>query len=316
MARPAQGRRDQLARPLPTIRVKMPDQIVIMRAACGQKVAFTSRQIADAVGIAHERTGLVMGFLVSCGLLTKVSGHGIYLVNPRGARVATAWSQDESLGRVELARNLGKSWFARATLKALEGDSGTRTKVMNRLMGVAKAPEVRRAEVDLLIEWLLEARLLLPSSEEGYVHWNEQALDPIHHTPTPQAQQAPQETPLFEDVESETEASPEAVRTPPGEPTADDWVKESEPSQPKADEESKADGEAEAYIPPQREPHPEATAPTSQLSGLAQLAELATKPIRLPELIRLTEDELLALHRSLRSFATVLAAPNGESLRL
>ncbi|MFF4379151.1 hypothetical protein [Kitasatospora sp. NPDC001547] len=307
MARPPQGSRDQLARPLPTIRVKMYDQIAIMRASCEQKAAFASRQIAEIVDVAHERTGLVMGFLVAAGLLTKVSGHGIYLANPRGARVAAAWRHDELLGRVELARNLNKTWYARATYKALEGGSGTRIKVMNRLMGIAQAPEVRRAEVELLIEWLLEARLLVPGAEEGYIQWNAQALDPHHVTPTMQAEQ---EVPLFDDVAAETDTGPDIGQTPPGEPPADKPT-DAGSSQPEADAEATAEHDAEAHIPRQRQPDPEPPAPASPLIGLAHLAELTARPFQLHELLSLTEDELVTLHRSLRSFAAVLTAPNG-----
>ncbi|MFC1431007.1 hypothetical protein ACEZDB_10120 [Streptacidiphilus sp. N1-3] len=292
--------------------MKMSDQMAVMLAACGHKAAFTSRQIAEALGLAHERTGLVMGFLVACGFVTKVSGKGIYLANPRGARVAAAWERDESLGRVELARNLAKTWFAGATNKALEGEVGTRTKVMNRLMGVAKAPEARRAEVELLIEWLLEARLLLPGAEEGYVRWNALAIDPIHTTPTPQAEQ---EAHLFEDTEEETDTDPEAGHPSADEPTAGDRADE-EPPQPTADGEPSAEKQDQAHIPHQRHPDPVSTVPASPLTGLAQLAELVARPVQLPELLCLTEDQLLELHRSLRAFASVLTAPNGEGVRL
>ncbi|MFB6951524.1 hypothetical protein ACFCXP_18020 [Streptomyces niveus] len=162
---------------LPTVRTRTADQLKVMLAVGLHLGVFTSRQL-EVPGVSDHRKGLVIAFLHSCGLLVRGGGRGIYRATPAARRIAEAWARSETLGRRELAIVLDGSWFAEIAREELGEHSGQRVALANRLLAAARAPETRRGEVEILIMWLLEARLLLPV-REGYVRWNADAHTPV-----------------------------------------------------------------------------------------------------------------------------------------
>ncbi|MES9556464.1 MULTISPECIES: hypothetical protein [unclassified Streptomyces] len=168
-------KRDQsaLRYQLPTVRTLLKDQLKVALAVGQHTGVFTSRQL-EVPGVSDHRKGLVISFLHSCGLLVRGGGRGIYRATPAARRVAEAWEISETLGRRELATVLGGTWFAGIARAELGEHDGERIVLANRLLAAARAPEARRGEVEILIMWLLEARLLLPT-REGHVRWNADA---------------------------------------------------------------------------------------------------------------------------------------------
>ncbi|MEU6057331.1 hypothetical protein [Streptomyces sp. NPDC047097] len=138
---------------------------------------FTSRQL-EVPGVSDHRKGLVIAFLHACGLLMRGGGRGVYRATPAARRIAEAWGRSEALGRRELAGLLDGTWFAGVVRKELGESAGQRATLVNRLLAFARAPETRRGEAEVLIMWLLEARLLLPV-RDGYVRWNAAACAPV-----------------------------------------------------------------------------------------------------------------------------------------
>ncbi|WP_188270713.1 MULTISPECIES: hypothetical protein [unclassified Streptomyces] len=84
--------------------------------------------------------------------------------------------------------------------------------------------------------------------------------------------------------------------------------------QPPSDGESPPEGDA---IPPQSAWNPSArpARQRSQLMELARLGELAGHPIKLHELLQLTEEELLSMHRGLRRFVDATTDIRHDNIR-
>ncbi|MFJ7127909.1 hypothetical protein [Streptomyces sp. NPDC098101] len=174
MSQPRKKREQSALRhQLPTVRTRQPDQLKVALAVGRHMGVFTSRQL-EVPGVSDHRKGLVIAFLHSCGLLMRGGGRGIYRATPAARRIAEAWERSETLGRRELAIVLDSTWFAAIARETLGEHGGQRADLANRLLVAARAPEDRRGEVEILIMWLLEARLLVPV-REGYVRWNAEA---------------------------------------------------------------------------------------------------------------------------------------------
>ena len=201
MNRSGQVKETALRYQLPTVRTRFVHQLMVMLAAGRHLGVFTSQQL-EVPGVSNHRKGLVTGFLHSCGLLVRGGGRGIYRATPAARRIAEAWGRSETLGRRELAIVLERSWFADIARQELGQDGGQQVALVNRLLTAARAPETRRGEVEVLILWLLEARLLLPV-REGYVSWNADAVAPV----SAEAEQSAVAEELEEDLAGTNEGS-------------------------------------------------------------------------------------------------------------
>ncbi|MFJ9568703.1 hypothetical protein [Streptomyces bacillaris] len=179
---------------LPTVRTRTVDQLKVALAVGRQTGVFTSRQL-EVPGVSDHRKGLVIAFLHSCGLLMRGGGRGIYRATPAARRIAEAWGRSEAHGRRELAIVLAGTWFGKTAHEELGEHGGQRVALANRLLAAARAPEDRRGEAEILIMWLLEARLLLPL-REGYVRWNVDA----HAAPSTEAAETAMAVELKEDA--------------------------------------------------------------------------------------------------------------------
>lgn len=179
---------------LPTLRTRQVDQLKVALAVGRHMGVFTSRQL-EVPGVSDHRKGLVIAFLHSCGLLVRGGGRGIYRATPAARRIAEAWGHSEALGRRELAIVLVGTWFGKTAREELGEHGGQRVALANRLLAAARAPEDRRGEAEVLIMWLLEARLLLPL-REGYVLWNTDA----HAAPPTEAAETAMAVELREDT--------------------------------------------------------------------------------------------------------------------
>ncbi|MGW1427217.1 hypothetical protein ACWD6K_01140 [Streptomyces sp. NPDC002431] len=179
---------------LPTVRTRTADQLQVALAVGRHMGVFTSRQL-EVPGVSDHRKGLVIAFLHSCGLLVRGGGRGIYRATPAARKIAEAWGHSEALGRRELAILLASTWFGKIAREALGECGGQRVALANRLLAAARAPEDRRGEAEILIMWLLEARLLLPL-REGYVRWNTDA----HAAPPAKAAETAMAVELKEDA--------------------------------------------------------------------------------------------------------------------
>ncbi|WP_156301902.1 hypothetical protein [Streptomyces sp. e14] len=179
MSQPRKNREKSALRyQLPTVRTRPVDQLKVALAVGRHMGVFTSRQL-EVPDVSDHRKGLVIAFLHSCGLLMRGGGRGVYRATPAARKIAEAWGRSETLGRRELAIVLGGTWFAKIAREELGNHAGQRVALANRLLAAARAPESRRGEVEVLIMWLLEARLILPV-RDGYVRWNADA-----HTAVP-----------------------------------------------------------------------------------------------------------------------------------
>ncbi|MFJ7052193.1 hypothetical protein ACIQU7_10790 [Streptomyces albidoflavus] len=316
---------------LPTVRTRLVDQLKVALAVGRHTGVFTSRQL-EVPGVSDHRKGLVIAFLHSCGLLMRGGGRGVYRATPAARRMAEAWGRSEMLGRRELAIVLNSTWFAGIAREELGEHGGQRVALANRLLAAARAPETRRGEVEILIMWLLEARLLLPAGE-GFIRWNADA----HAAGPTEVVETAMTVELKEDVtgasgdnqDGRTDSTAPLGSTPP-EPLheyphttvsragiAEDEMLDSEDA---PDAHAMPDG---GYIlrgdavPPQttRSAGTQSTQPTSQLTELAHLGELASQPIMLHELLQLSEEELLSMYRGLRRFIDVTAGAKGSSTK-
>ncbi|WP_223776435.1 hypothetical protein [Streptomyces sp. 135] len=374
MSQPRQKReRSVLRYQLPTVRTRFADQVKVMLAAGCHTGVFTSRQL-EVPGVSDHRKGLVTAFLHSCGLLARGGGRGIYRATPAARRIAEAWRISETRGRRELANVLHRTWFARIARQELGEHGGQRAALANRLLAAARAPESRRGEVEILVMWLLEARLLLPV-REGHVCWNADALAPVPAEATETGDRGAMEEDVagandggptvddnfprtsrqtgtepasaadssrVEGTGQEVAAEPvvDSVLSPdPRDPhdrpdTASSFEgpspkrlpaypyttvrragmpedemlenRHAPDSRPTPDDEAPLRGDV---IPPQaaRNAETQSVRPTSQLTELAHLGEIAGRPIKLHELLQLTEGELLSMYRGLRRFVDITA---------
>ncbi|MEV4000266.1 hypothetical protein ACFYPK_31880 [Streptomyces halstedii] len=267
---------------LPTARTRVADQLKTMVAAGRYRGFFTSRQLA-VPGVSDHRKGLVTSFLCACGLLNRGGGRGVFRATPAARVIAEAWGRSESLGRRELAAVLEATWFAECVRQELErhGKCGAaRAALAEHLRVSAGAPENRHREVQILISWLLEARLLRPL-REGYLGWN--------------------------GVAGAHEAAQAASRgRPKGEVAGADG------SQGAVDS-SEASLCGGALTPDRVSLVPSCALPaqTACSSGIRKLinfgplGEVAAGPFYLRDLLQLSEEELLSLHRGLRLLAGV-----------
>ncbi|MFF5469235.1 hypothetical protein [Streptomyces achromogenes] len=382
MSQPRTKREQRVLRyPLPTVRTRLVDQLKVALAIGRHTGVFTSRQL-EVPGVSDHRKGLVITFLHSCGLLVRGGGRGIYRATPAARRIAEAWERSEALGRRELAIVLGSTWFAGIAREELGEHGGQRIALANRLLAAARAPEARRGEVEILIMWLLEARLLLPV-REGYVRWNADACAaPTGSTETAVTAELKEDAigttdseQVFDDAfVAKPSGTAQQVRPEPanitsvsqgastGQLTPTDPFVDSAPSPAKRDPDDQPDTAAPFEgTPPEsvaeyprntvsragiaedemldREDTPDVPStpvggsalrgdaipqqtdrsvgtqpaqPTSQLSELAHLGELAGRPIMLHELLQLSEEELLAMYRGLRRFTEVTTGASGS----
>ncbi|MGW4890184.1 hypothetical protein [Streptomyces murinus] len=368
---------------LPTVRTRFVDQLKVMLAVGCHVGVFTSRQL-EVPGVSDHRKGLVIGFLHSCGLLARRGGRGVYTATPAARRIAKAWERSETLGRRELAIALDSTWFAEIARQELREQSGQRIALADRLLAAARAPETRRGEVEILIMWLLEARLLLPVSE-GYVCWNADA----HASMSPEAAETAEQKKDVAGADGDRsgvddglvtnapgpsqQVRPECTGTKPssdtkrtGQKSAADPVVDSVPSPAPRDQDDrsgiassfegptpnplpkhphttvsragiaedemlegghapdaqpKSDGGSPLrsdVIPPQaaRSADTQSVQPRSQLTELAHLGELASQPINLHDLLRLSEEELLSMYRGLRRFVDFAAGTRDSGINL
>lgn len=246
---------------LPTARTRVADQLQTMLAAGRCRGVFTSRQL-DVPGVSDHRKGLVTSFLCACGLLNRRGGRGVFRATPAARAIAEAWDRSESLGRHELAVVLEATWFAECARQELEkhGKYGApRAALAEHLRLGARAPAARHREVQILISWLLEARLLRPL-REGYLGWNGVAGADGGGQGAVDSGASLHEGPL----------TPDRVSLLPG-----------------------------CAMPSQ-------TACSSDIRKLMKfvhLDEVAAGPFYLPDLLQLSEEQLLSLHRGLRRLA-------------
>ncbi|MGW5103505.1 hypothetical protein [Streptomyces sp. NPDC004100] len=370
---------------LPTVRTRLPDQLDVALAVGRHTGVFTSRQL-EVPGVSDHRKGLVIGFLHSCGMLMRGGGRGVYRATPAARRMAEAWGRSETFGRRELAIVLDSTWFAGIAREELGEHGGQRVALANRLLAAARAPETRRGEVEILIMWLLEARLILPV-HEGYVRWNADASVAVSTEESEPAMTATREESVTRAGDRQQGCDDASVTKLPGtsqqvgpelshlkrgphtagtdQTTAADLAVDSAQNVARRDPNSRPDTTLSfegTSVPPLSE-HPHAAAsrariaedemldsddasdatptqdggstlrgdaippqtprsagapsaqPTSQLTELAHLGDLAGQPIMLHELLRLSEEELLSMYRGLRRFIDVSAGARDSSLR-
>ncbi|MGW2791277.1 hypothetical protein ACWC9H_15295 [Streptomyces sp. NPDC001251] len=383
MSQPRKKRKSAWRYQLPTVRTRTVDQLKVALAVGCHMGVFTSRQL-EVPGVSDHRKGLVIAFLHSCGLLVRGGGRGIYRATPVARKIAEAWGRSEALGRRELAIVLAGTWFGKTAREELGEHGGQRVALANRLLAAARAPEDRRGEAEVLIMWLLEARLLVPL-REGYVRWDsdahaapptetaetaapvelkedattvgdsEQHLDDASGDKLPGTSQQvelesantkpnshgagasrmsaadlvtgsiPSPAQRDPDVQPDTANPPQGIapeRLPeyPSAPVSRAGIAEDEmlgsedapDALPAPDDGSVLRGDA---IPLQtaRRVEGRPAHPPSQLTALAHLGELAGRPIMLRELLQLSEEELLSVHRGLRHFLDVTAGASRDS---
>jgi hypothetical protein len=179
MTNARRARRPKPAKPLPTERVAAPDQVAIIRTvgALGRTgKPFTASEINDfaspALGIAIWKPGLMIGFMAAFGLAELVPSkqRGLYRATPRLIKISDAWDESAERGIAKLREALGGAWFARTTRERLADGPAQREGLHLKLRQIARVDGSYRAEIDRLIDLMIEIHMLL-EEPDGTLRW-------------------------------------------------------------------------------------------------------------------------------------------------
>ncbi|WP_138906031.1 hypothetical protein [Streptomyces chryseus] len=280
------------------------EQLRVIRAACASTDLFVNAvRLGAATGLEEKKCGLVPTFMFKTGLLEPAGGHFSRFRPTNKARsVAAAWEKGEEAGLQALRSAWKGQWFARAMRERLGYGPVPRDGLVARLLTSAHAERHRMRQAEILLDLMVAIGMVVPDGD-GFMSWHEGpchrgADQPGEHRKTPLSLEAdPSSEPsegsaavLTEDVHRDTEAATHTLA---------------------AGEEADA---PKAAIPrPRRrvavEAHTEAV--TGSYADLDLLA-LLCPPVLLADLVRLSQDELLELHKHLRGLAALTAKLRGR----
>ena len=237
------ARRPLPAKPLPTERVAAQDQVAVIRTVgeLGRTgTPFTASDLNDyaspKLGIATWKPGLMIGFMAAFGLTEPVPSkqRGLYKATPKLIKIADAWDESPERGITKLREALGGAWFVRTTRERLADGPGQREGLHLKLRQSARVDGSYRAEIDRLIDLMIEVRMLI-EEPDGALRW--------HRAPTPDARDdtAPEDTSAAtDDSQSEDALQDDAPSEPSGE-----HEPQREPTQPEGAPQPSADPEFE-----------------------------------------------------------------------
>jgi hypothetical protein len=219
------ARRPLPAKPLPTERVAAQDQVAVIRTVgeLGRTgTQFTASDLNDyagpKLGIATWKPGLMIGFMAAFGLTEPVPSkqRGLYKATPKLIKITDAWDESPERGITKLREALGEAWFVRTTRERLADGPGQREGLHLKLRQSARVDGSYRAEIDRLIDLMIEVRMLI-EEPDGALRW--------YRTPAPDA--VPEDTSAAtNDSQSEDDLQDDATSEP-----ADEYEPEREPTQ-------------------------------------------------------------------------------------
>lgn len=224
MAIARRARRPMPAKPLPTERVAAPDQVAIIRIVgeLGRTgKTFTASEINDyasaKLGIASWKPALMVGFMSVFGLTELVPSkqRGVYKATPRLIKVSDAWDESPERGIAKLREALAQSWFARATRSRLADGPAQREGLHLQLRRTAKVNGTYSAEIDRLIDLMIEIHMLV-EGPDGALRWQRATA-----TDSPQDVTRADTGAATDDTQSEDGLDDEVPTGPVGEPERD-----------------------------------------------------------------------------------------------
>jgi hypothetical protein len=166
---PAQppGRQPQRLRtrkPLPTDRAKFATQTdalrAFVRASNRGEEAVGAAEVAARISITEATAGLVNSFFVEAGFLTK-EGKGRYKPVAAVNEYTRLHSFDPEKAQKQLAQPLRTSWYFTEVASELQGGPATEDTLINVLALAAGAEGDRRPQLELVLDWLEYAGLIV-----------------------------------------------------------------------------------------------------------------------------------------------------------
>ncbi|NED11808.1 hypothetical protein [Streptomyces sp. SID9124] len=164
-------------RPLPTSRARAEEQFTLVRAICTRTSPFTAKDLESITGVSASRGSLVMAFWCSCGLAERAPGRGAYKATALATAMAQAWEKGEEHGHAAVRQLWRSQWFYRSARARLSPGPVLREGLVTTLMRLASVGSEYRREVDVLVDLMITAGLLVPQPE-GTLRWHEQSKNP------------------------------------------------------------------------------------------------------------------------------------------
>lgn len=162
-AEAAKGKESRPTKFLPTDRVSFPKQLEALRAyATGSSQGATAVDNAAAgalVGLAKHTISLLNPFFIENGFLAKVDGGFLPTSHVLNFARAHQWNSETAPQR--LAPLVSASWFGQAILPRLQFRNLTDDEAIQLLGEASTAPTRYRANLEILLEYLVAAGLVV-----------------------------------------------------------------------------------------------------------------------------------------------------------
>ena len=157
------GIKSKPTKALPTDRMSFEKQLRVLRAypaASGpEQVATSNAEVGKVADIPPTSVSMVNEFMVECGLLVREG------LKQRPTQALfdylSAWEWNQETAGLKLAPAFGTMWFAKALLPKLALRQMTRDEAITYLADEAKASKDYKGQLDLLIDYLAVAGLIV-----------------------------------------------------------------------------------------------------------------------------------------------------------
>jgi len=204
----------RLKKSLPTERMKFDTQkaalVAFVTASDRGKEAVGATEIAARIGLSPDTAALVNNFFVEAGFVTK-EGKGRYKPVESVNEYQRLYELQPEQAAKQLAEPLKKSWYFTEIAKELRGAGKVVEERLINVLGLAAgAGGDRRAQLELVLDWLEYARLIV--REDGVVRLGFDVLGEDHEGGDPPAQDPLENDPA--DAKGKEPTKPRPGETP------------------------------------------------------------------------------------------------------